>query len=127
MIPVRAAHRLFGKEPRVAGLVEEAPAWSGGREGTVGELLARLQVDRCLLYTSDAADEEDSVDPGGRRIIKKKNTKKKKKNIYLLITHILSLFFFFFFFFFKQKTAFFFSSRRRHTRFLPVSWARRCV
>src|SRR5665648_798980 len=29
----------------------------------------------CLLYTSDAADEEDSVDLGGRRIIKK--TKKK--------------------------------------------------
>src|SRR5665648_357380 len=26
----------------------------------------------CLLYTSDAADEEDSVDRGGRRIIKKK-------------------------------------------------------
>ena len=45
----------------------------------------------CLLYTSDAADEEDSVDLGGRRIIKKKkryqntwierhkNKKKKKK------------------------------------------------
>eukprot|EP00658_Telonema_sp_P-2_P027692 TRINITY_DN21344_c0_g1_i4.p2 TRINITY_DN21344_c0_g1~~TRINITY_DN21344_c0_g1_i4.p2 ORF type:complete len:175 (+),score=47.89 TRINITY_DN21344_c0_g1_i4:547-1071(+) len=36
----------------------------------------------CLLYTSDAADEEDSVDLGGRRIIKKKkkkNIKKKKK------------------------------------------------
>ncbi len=36
----------------------------------------------CRLYTSDAADEEDSVDLGGRRIIKKKkkktNTKKKK-------------------------------------------------
>eukprot|EP00656_Telonema_subtile_P055927 TRINITY_DN881_c0_g1_i6.p1 TRINITY_DN881_c0_g1~~TRINITY_DN881_c0_g1_i6.p1 ORF type:complete len:382 (-),score=58.66 TRINITY_DN881_c0_g1_i6:13-1158(-) len=31
----------------------------------------------CLLYTSDAADEEDSVDLGGRRIIKKK---KKYKN-----------------------------------------------
>eukprot|EP00658_Telonema_sp_P-2_P023316 TRINITY_DN19339_c0_g1_i3.p2 TRINITY_DN19339_c0_g1~~TRINITY_DN19339_c0_g1_i3.p2 ORF type:complete len:114 (-),score=27.37 TRINITY_DN19339_c0_g1_i3:40-381(-) len=31
----------------------------------------------CLLYTSDAADEEDSVDLGGRRIIKKK---KKKEN-----------------------------------------------
>ena len=28
----------------------------------------------CLLYTSDAADEEDSVDLGGCRIIKKKNT-----------------------------------------------------
>ena len=26
----------------------------------------------CLLYTSDAADEEDSVDLGGRRILKKK-------------------------------------------------------
>eukprot|EP00828_Plagiopyla_frontata_P041586 TRINITY_DN5975_c0_g1_i1.p1 TRINITY_DN5975_c0_g1~~TRINITY_DN5975_c0_g1_i1.p1 ORF type:complete len:3014 (-),score=332.15 TRINITY_DN5975_c0_g1_i1:53-9094(-) len=33
----------------------------------------------CLLYTSDAADEEDSVDLGGRRIIKKK---KKKTKIY---------------------------------------------
>ena len=29
----------------------------------------------CLLYTSDAADEEDSVDLGGRRTIEK-----KKKN-----------------------------------------------
>src|SRR5665648_837397 len=28
-------------------------------------------VATCLLYTSDAADEEDSVDLGGRRIIKK--------------------------------------------------------
>ena len=26
----------------------------------------------CLLYTSDAADEEDSVDLGGRRIVEKK-------------------------------------------------------
>ena len=31
---------------------------------------------RCLLYTSDAADERSSVDLGGRRIIKK--TKKKR-------------------------------------------------
>ena len=30
--------------------------------------------DRCLLYTSDAADERSSVDLGGRRIIKKTNT-----------------------------------------------------
>src|SRR5665648_225820 len=29
-------------------------------------------IQLCLLYTSDAADEEDSVDLGGRRIIKKK-------------------------------------------------------
>eukprot|EP00658_Telonema_sp_P-2_P082367 TRINITY_DN869_c0_g1_i17.p1 TRINITY_DN869_c0_g1~~TRINITY_DN869_c0_g1_i17.p1 ORF type:complete len:120 (+),score=14.97 TRINITY_DN869_c0_g1_i17:482-841(+) len=33
----------------------------------------------CLLYTSDAADEEDSVDLGGRRIIKKKKKKEKRK------------------------------------------------
>src|SRR5664279_5916820 len=46
------------------------------------QALARLHMDpegptpavsnTCLLYTSDAADEEDSVDLGGRRIIKKK-------------------------------------------------------
>src|SRR5665648_168605 len=29
----------------------------------------------CLLYTSDAADEEDSVDLGGRRIIKKRKNR----------------------------------------------------
>src|SRR5664280_3832818 len=34
--------------------------------------LHRPQQFGCLLYTSDAADEEDSVDLGGRRIIKKK-------------------------------------------------------
>eukprot|EP00658_Telonema_sp_P-2_P059627 TRINITY_DN48747_c0_g1_i1.p1 TRINITY_DN48747_c0_g1~~TRINITY_DN48747_c0_g1_i1.p1 ORF type:complete len:122 (-),score=20.82 TRINITY_DN48747_c0_g1_i1:27-392(-) len=33
----------------------------------------------CLLYTSDAADEEDSVDLGGRRIIKKKKRKRKRE------------------------------------------------
>eukprot|EP00658_Telonema_sp_P-2_P001700 TRINITY_DN10647_c0_g1_i1.p1 TRINITY_DN10647_c0_g1~~TRINITY_DN10647_c0_g1_i1.p1 ORF type:complete len:131 (-),score=38.99 TRINITY_DN10647_c0_g1_i1:72-464(-) len=38
---------------------------------------------RCLLYTSDAADEEDSVDLGGRRIIKKK---KKKRSQYIEYT-----------------------------------------
>src|SRR5678815_5258838 len=32
---------------------------------------------RCLLYTSDAADERSSVDLGGRRIIKKKKKKDK--------------------------------------------------
>ena len=33
-------------------------------------LLNLLTTSACLLYTSDAADEEDSVDLGGRRIIK---------------------------------------------------------
>eukprot|EP00656_Telonema_subtile_P005273 TRINITY_DN12398_c0_g1_i6.p1 TRINITY_DN12398_c0_g1~~TRINITY_DN12398_c0_g1_i6.p1 ORF type:complete len:429 (-),score=69.31 TRINITY_DN12398_c0_g1_i6:59-1345(-) len=40
-------------------------AWPGSRYG-----VALYQT--CLLYTSDAADEEDSGDLGGRRIIKKK-------------------------------------------------------
>eukprot|EP00656_Telonema_subtile_P037198 TRINITY_DN4134_c0_g1_i2.p1 TRINITY_DN4134_c0_g1~~TRINITY_DN4134_c0_g1_i2.p1 ORF type:complete len:105 (-),score=32.21 TRINITY_DN4134_c0_g1_i2:60-374(-) len=34
---------------------------------------AALPVSACLLYTSDAADEEDSVDLGGPRRIKKNN------------------------------------------------------
>src|SRR5664279_2953878 len=33
-----------------------------------------VQTSICLLYTSDAADEEDSVDIGGRRILKHKMT-----------------------------------------------------
>eukprot|EP00658_Telonema_sp_P-2_P075457 TRINITY_DN65004_c0_g1_i1.p1 TRINITY_DN65004_c0_g1~~TRINITY_DN65004_c0_g1_i1.p1 ORF type:complete len:118 (-),score=37.24 TRINITY_DN65004_c0_g1_i1:94-447(-) len=36
------------------------------------ETVVELSRSTCLLYTSDAADEEDSVDLGGRRIIKKK-------------------------------------------------------
>ena len=36
-------------------------------------LIGEAPGEACLLYTSDAADEEDSVDLGGRRIIKKKN------------------------------------------------------
>ena len=32
----------------------------------------KLEIDTCLLYTSDAADERSSVDLGGRRIIQKK-------------------------------------------------------
>ena len=38
------------------------------------------QVEVCLLYTSDAADERSSVDLGGRRIIKKKKTRKQVKH-----------------------------------------------
>eukprot|EP00658_Telonema_sp_P-2_P017695 TRINITY_DN16897_c0_g1_i1.p1 TRINITY_DN16897_c0_g1~~TRINITY_DN16897_c0_g1_i1.p1 ORF type:complete len:216 (-),score=42.37 TRINITY_DN16897_c0_g1_i1:18-665(-) len=40
------------------------------------EPVFRAQSPPCLLYTSDAADEEDSVDLGGRRIITKKNKDK---------------------------------------------------
>ena len=37
-----------------------------------GRGVIRREPWRCLLYTSDAADERSSVDLGGRRIIKKK-------------------------------------------------------
>src|SRR5674536_121335 len=39
---------------------------------------ASVTAGPCLLYTSDATDEEDSVDLGGRRIIKKKKKKEKQ-------------------------------------------------
>ena len=63
----------------------------------------------CLLYTSDAADDSLRVDLGGRRII-------KKERVGTLIGSLL-----------QRNTTCFFSSRRRHTRFMSVSWARRCV
>eukprot|EP00658_Telonema_sp_P-2_P037765 TRINITY_DN27149_c0_g1_i1.p1 TRINITY_DN27149_c0_g1~~TRINITY_DN27149_c0_g1_i1.p1 ORF type:complete len:137 (-),score=22.99 TRINITY_DN27149_c0_g1_i1:7-417(-) len=40
-----------------------------------------LRYRACLLYTSDAADEEDSVDLGGSRIIKKKKKEEKRERI----------------------------------------------
>src|SRR5665648_1274167 len=44
-----------------------------GTETTCGSKILKgfIPPYNCLLYTSDAADEEDSVDLGGRRIIKK--------------------------------------------------------
>ena len=44
---------------------------------TICSLPKIIKTCTCLLYTSDAADEEDSVDLGGRRIIKKKKQKNK--------------------------------------------------
>ena len=41
---------------------------------TVVWVILMVRYARCLLYTSDAADEEDSVDIGGGRLIKKKKT-----------------------------------------------------
>ena len=45
--------------------------------------IARLaaEVETCLLYTSDAADERSSVDLGGRRIIKKKTKELPTKSL----------------------------------------------
>src|SRR5674536_287815 len=78
----KLSHSRHGSRPgftslkalRVSGMspVGERRSGPGGRKGLAG---ARLET--CLLYTSDAADEEDSVDLGGRRIIKKKKKKNK--------------------------------------------------
>ena len=46
--------------------------------GSLTSCIAQLSTS-CLLYTSEAADEEDSVDLGGRRIIKKKKKEKGKE------------------------------------------------
>src|SRR5664280_3848442 len=43
-----------------------------GRSSPPLQAIADRSTTACLLYTSDAADEEDSVDLGGRRIIQKK-------------------------------------------------------
>ena len=42
------------------------------RQRTPGAHSVGQPANHCLLYTSDAADEQSSVDLGGRRIIKKK-------------------------------------------------------
>ena len=43
-------------------------------EGVYHRDIAPDNIQICLLYTSDAADERSSVDLGGRRIIKKKQS-----------------------------------------------------
>ena len=50
----------------------------------------QVRVDmRCLLYTSDAADDLLCVDLGGRRIIKKKNINEAKiKDVHTHTPHI---------------------------------------
>ena len=54
-----------GPSPAGAGEADCADRRSGKGRGSSR---------RCLLYTSDAADERSSVDLGGRRIIKKKKS-----------------------------------------------------
>ena len=48
----------------------------GGHKYASDLLTQVANLNACLLYTSDAADERSSVDLGGRRIIKKKNKTK---------------------------------------------------
>eukprot|EP00656_Telonema_subtile_P027208 TRINITY_DN29242_c0_g1_i1.p3 TRINITY_DN29242_c0_g1~~TRINITY_DN29242_c0_g1_i1.p3 ORF type:complete len:137 (-),score=21.43 TRINITY_DN29242_c0_g1_i1:65-475(-) len=57
------------------GRIEGEAKGRYGEEATTTGLELPTSIVACLLYTSDAADEEDSVDLGGRRIIKKKKKK----------------------------------------------------
>ena len=62
MVVTSGAHVHPFAEPQVHRVDGRHPVFERGGD---------IQV--CLLYTSDAADERSSVDLGGRRIIKKKN------------------------------------------------------
>eukprot|EP00656_Telonema_subtile_P020365 TRINITY_DN2148_c0_g1_i2.p1 TRINITY_DN2148_c0_g1~~TRINITY_DN2148_c0_g1_i2.p1 ORF type:complete len:402 (+),score=71.80 TRINITY_DN2148_c0_g1_i2:151-1356(+) len=64
--------RLFSKAGRNHSKLQGSLKGSSMRDIMFAYNVSRL-LNTCLLYTSDAADEEDSVDLGGRRIIKKKN------------------------------------------------------
>src|SRR5664279_4451030 len=71
----------WGKMPFMAAIVPKTPeskvtfsshSWKGSNLQTVDissepNSCSRGMYISCLLYTSDAADEEDSVDLGGRR------------------------------------------------------------
>ena len=57
----------------VAGVLE----LTLGQGGFLYVHIAVERVERCLLYTSDAADDLLCVDLGGRRIIKKKKNNKQ--------------------------------------------------
>eukprot|EP00658_Telonema_sp_P-2_P003274 TRINITY_DN11207_c0_g1_i3.p1 TRINITY_DN11207_c0_g1~~TRINITY_DN11207_c0_g1_i3.p1 ORF type:complete len:116 (-),score=13.33 TRINITY_DN11207_c0_g1_i3:40-387(-) len=68
---LRDGMRKVGSACEVAALTRAiviGPSWS----------VCSPAMSPCLLYTSDAADEEDSVDLGGRRIIKKKRSEEKQ-------------------------------------------------
>src|SRR5674536_376715 len=87
-VPVRGERELYERtslEAFQSGLawitiLRKRPAFRLAFAGFDPEQVARFSADDvarlladagiCLLYTSDAADEEDSVDLGGRRIIK---------------------------------------------------------
>ena len=76
-------YKRQGDDPRLGAAGEGiATAIRGDARSRASAQAARGQITgsphvdrhlgRCLLYTSDAADERSSVDLGGRRIIKKK-------------------------------------------------------
>ena len=59
---------------------------SAGPGGAAPAGRGPARAGRCLLYTSDAADERSSVDLGGRRIIKKKKHQTHQGAVHNLYT-----------------------------------------
>eukprot|EP00658_Telonema_sp_P-2_P052150 TRINITY_DN40331_c0_g1_i1.p1 TRINITY_DN40331_c0_g1~~TRINITY_DN40331_c0_g1_i1.p1 ORF type:complete len:374 (-),score=89.49 TRINITY_DN40331_c0_g1_i1:63-1184(-) len=72
-----AAARLFTTQTSLSTWFNPSSSSSGGKRSSRSrrpKVTTKNVIEWiCLLYTSDAADEEDSVDLGGRRILKKKN------------------------------------------------------
>ena len=64
---IRDRRRAGGRAPAAQG------GCGDGDAGDAGDLIQSGLRWRCLLYTSDAADDLLCVDLGGRRNIKKKN------------------------------------------------------
>ena len=66
--------QYFGMEHEGRCVGNRVNAYTSDMDFHGGSKLSKLTypIKTCLLYTSDAADEEDSGDFGGSRIIKKK-------------------------------------------------------
>src|SRR5664280_1688298 len=68
--------KLIGKQSvhlnQLINMMLEISMWERTQFQLDKKTIGIEEIMNCLLYTSDAADEEDSVDLGGRRIIKKK-------------------------------------------------------
>ena len=68
-------------EKNAVKYADEVIVLSKGVQDYFKETYGRMTSDTCLLYTSDAADEEDSGDLGGRRSIKKKKRMKRARTV----------------------------------------------
>eukprot|EP00658_Telonema_sp_P-2_P064765 TRINITY_DN54024_c0_g1_i1.p1 TRINITY_DN54024_c0_g1~~TRINITY_DN54024_c0_g1_i1.p1 ORF type:complete len:119 (+),score=43.69 TRINITY_DN54024_c0_g1_i1:170-526(+) len=79
---LRAEQRI--RKARALMRRNEAEELAASMANWLGREMANVRESRenrsCLLYTSDAADEEDSVDLGGSRINKKKKNSKRRRS-----------------------------------------------
>ena len=74
-IKTMTANRVYAMSAVTALTAQNTTGVTDIMEVTPKFLAEQLDSIFCLLYTSDAADEQSGVDIGGRRIIKKKTQK----------------------------------------------------